>query len=169
MKDVVELGRGRVLASNAELLKWLDRHQKAAVLRNTSMNLDHEVGFASIVYQTCLQLFGEMWKSFNKDRNRPRAWQAKTRENLSRLVLWGDLFDQGRLDACLDRSTEIRDCVLEGFHDIGKTLIEGAIPLGGFAHISVLPLVPLRLPAENKTVGWFLEVSLTNVAGIDLT
>ena len=66
--------------------------------------------------------------------------------------MWGDLFDHGRLDACLDRSTEIRDCVLEGFHDIGKTLIEGAVPLGRFARISVVPLVLLRLPAENKTV-----------------
>jgi hypothetical protein len=130
MKNVTELGRGRALASNAELLKWLDRHQKAAVLCNTSTNLDHEVGFASIVYQTCLQLFGEMWKSFIKDRNRPRAWQAQTRENLTRLVLWADLFEHGRLDACLDRSTEIRDCVLEAFHDIGKTLIEGTVTWG---------------------------------------
>jgi hypothetical protein len=135
------IGRGRALASNAELLKWLDRHQKAAVLRNASTNLDHEVGFAATVYQTCLQLFGEMWKSFNKDRNRPRAWQAKTRENLSRLVLWGDLFDQGRLDACLDRSTDIRDCVLEGFNDIGKTLIEGTVRFGGICSYFCCPLL----------------------------
>jgi hypothetical protein len=153
MKDVVELGRGRAPTSNAELLKWLDRHQKAAVPCNSSTNPDHEVGFVSIVYQTCLQLFGEMWKSFIKDQNRPRAWQAHTRENLTRLALWGDLFEHGRLDACLDRSTEIRDCVLEALHDIGKTLIEGMATLGDFYRISVVPRILLYLPHRQQN-GW---------------
>lgn len=122
----VEPGRSRAPSSNAELLKWLDQHRKATVHRNASTDLDHELGFASILYQTCLQLFGEIWKRLKQDRKRPRASQARTRENLSRLVLWGEFLDHGRLDACLDRSIEIRDCVLGVFHAIGKSLIEGA-------------------------------------------
>jgi hypothetical protein len=134
----MESGQDRTLSSNTALLEWLDRYQNAAGLRSASANLDPELGFASIVYRTCLQLFGEIWKSLNKDRNRPGTWQARTRHNLSRFVLWGDGFDHGCLDACLDRSTEIRDCVLEVLRDIGKTLVEGEVTLRPIASISIL-------------------------------
>jgi hypothetical protein len=117
---------GRALSSSAALLKWLDQHRKASVSRHTLAGLDHELGFASTLYQTVIQLFGEIWKRFNHDRSRPRAWQARTRNNLSRLALWGDSLEHGCLDACLERSREIRDCVLEVFRDICKTLIKGA-------------------------------------------
>ena len=154
----VEPGRARALSSNAELLKWLDRHHKATIHRNTSTDPDHELGFASILYQTCLQLFGEIWKRLRQDRKRPRAWQAWTRDNLSRLVLWGDFLDHGRLDACLDRSTEIRDCVLEVFHNIGKTLIEGANVLRLFG----LSLVLLALLTGIFVIQQYLDRILVN-------
>jgi hypothetical protein len=162
--DEVEPGRGRTLSSSAELIKWLDRHCKATVHRNTSTDLDHELGFASILYQTCLQLFGEIWKRLNQDRSRPRAWQAQTRDNLSRLVLWGDFLDHGSLDACLERSTEIRDCVFEVFHGIGKTLIEGADPLRLFDRVPAFSLVPLALLMDIIIVEHYLDTKLVEVA-----
>jgi hypothetical protein len=79
MKNETELGQGRTLSSNTELLQWLDRNQKTASLRKASTNVDHELGFASIFYQTCLQLFGEIWKSLNKDHNRTRVLRAAHR------------------------------------------------------------------------------------------
>jgi hypothetical protein len=123
----LEVGQGRALSSRAEPLKWLDRNQTGSVLRNASTSLDDNVELVSILYRSCLQLFGAIWRQLNLECDSPLAQQARTRDNLSRLVLWGDLLDHGRLDACLYRATEIRDCVLEALHDIGKALIEGAL------------------------------------------
>ena len=123
----VEPGLSRAPSSSAELLKWLDRNQSESVLRNPSTILDHEAGLASMLYQSCIHMFEAIWKQFKKDHKKTRVQQARTRENLSCLVLWGDQLDLGCLDACLERSTEIRDCVLEALHDIGQTLIDGML------------------------------------------
>ncbi|KAI9810424.1 MAG: hypothetical protein M1832_001351, partial [Thelocarpon impressellum] len=84
---------------------------------------NHAVGFAETLYQACLELFAQLWREILAT---PR-WPADRpkdvlKQSLGRLYLWGEGFEQGRLDKCLEHSDDLRDDVLDLLTEIGTAL-----------------------------------------------
>ena len=51
--------------------------------------------------------------------------QSALREELGRLYLWGEAFENGKLDKALEQSEDLRDTVLEFLCAIGDSIIRG--------------------------------------------
>ena len=126
-------GRGRL--RNAELLKWIDQNKEHFSTPHDASEHE-ELGFVSHLFRACLLLYAAIWKKYCGDRTRTRAQQNRVRENLGRLVLWDDSFGHGRLEFCLETSTELRDIVLEILYNIGRCLTRGLSPYAPPCYIS---------------------------------
>lgn len=51
--------------------------------------------------------------------------QSALREELGKLYLWGEAFENGNLDKALEQSEDLRDTVLEFLCAIGDSIIQG--------------------------------------------
>ncbi len=119
-------GQGRASVSDAKLLTWLEGNSKTSASSHPMpVNDIHNLGFASVLYDACLQVLADIWNICRRDPGTSRSDRALIRESLTRFVLWGDTFGDGRLDACLEQSRELRECVFETFLNIGSTLEKG--------------------------------------------
>ena len=52
------------------------------------------------------------------------SWSHTLEEELEKLYLWGESFENGDLDRALEQSEDLRDIVLELLSAIGDTIIQ---------------------------------------------
>jgi hypothetical protein len=106
------------------LQKWMN-DRSSSILQSPAHHPtdDCELGFVSSFYQECLQLLLQLWKYFQ-----PRLSTTKKRqlqETITRFVLWGSGWSEGRLDFCLDGSVQLRNNVTELLSGLAKALLHG--------------------------------------------
>ncbi|ERF75621.1 hypothetical protein EPUS_04601 [Endocarpon pusillum Z07020] len=114
----------------------IDQSAKNQVTANVNASKNNNLGFTSTFLKACQHLLAEIWKCCSRDQERAVIRQNRVHYDLSRLILWGDLFDSGQLDVCTEKSAEIRDCVLKIFYKIGTTLIKGVLEIEAVASTS---------------------------------
>jgi hypothetical protein len=85
----------------------------------------YDRGFTSTFLNNCQHLLAEIWRCCSQDQRRAVIQQNRIRNNLSRLISWGDSINNEQLDARVNRSAELRGCILEILHKIGTVLIKG--------------------------------------------
>lgn len=103
------------------LYQWLDAssHDNDC----SGFDLSPESGFTASLYQVCLLQLSRLVDSL--------ASSPKTRSKLSlneirgKLVVFGDGFEDGKLDSCINSDSELRGIVLGILYDIGKALTQG--------------------------------------------
>jgi hypothetical protein len=81
-----------------------------------------ECGFVFTLYQECLQLLSQIWKTFRSQFG--RASKRQLQESHTRFVLWGSGWNEGRLDFCLNGSIGLRNNVTELLSDLAKALLQ---------------------------------------------
>jgi hypothetical protein len=114
--------RSRFVESTAEVNDWIEDQQQSSTSDGCKVNPD--VGFASNLFEACLQFFKELSKCY-RDSEHDRAHQNRLRDELAKLILWSDWFEDGKLEYCLQKSQELHDSVVETLHGIGQTLYKG--------------------------------------------
>jgi hypothetical protein len=114
--------RSRFIEPTAEVNDWVEDQQQSSVSEN--LRESPNVGFVSHLFQACLHAFMELSK-YCRNVGRDRAQQIRIRNELANLVLWGDVYEEGKLDSCLKKSQELHDSVVEALHGIGRTLNKG--------------------------------------------
>ena len=108
--------------------EWLDNHPHASSgLNGTLCDNDHDdQGVATRLYSLCLRLLRFLCRhkqNISSRRNRV----SLLKEELGRLYLWGEAFEDGKLDRALEYSDDVRDNVLDSLRDVGKILLRGTV------------------------------------------
>lgn len=97
---------------------------------NQQNNSSFKLGPIWLFYQECQQLLSQLLKQALFSRTRPL--RRKTKESITRFVLWGTGWSDGRLDVCLAGSAQLRNSVIEGLSGIAKALLR-SIVFSGFS------------------------------------
>ena len=83
---------------------------------------DHELGFFSSFYQRCRLLLSEVRK--NSLHRFSGTSKRQFQESISRFVLWGSGWMEGRLDFCLGGSIQLRNNVTELLSGLARALLQ---------------------------------------------
>jgi hypothetical protein len=126
-------------------------------LRSTSCDdsfshhdLAPDSGFAAALYQVCLLQLSRLVDSL---ASLPKPGHKRSfKEVRWRLVVFGDGFEDGKLESCINFDNELRDIVLGILYDIGKILIQGECYIIGLLKFSQLRFQILLL-LNYKQVG----------------
>ena len=125
------------MASGQEyyIQEWLDAQSSTPIaldevgsapadVEPDSQEYDQGLGLATRLYQLGRQGLQQLCR---QDRCVPRlsSSQSALREELGRLYLWGEAFEDGKLDKALEQSEDLRDTVLEFLCAIGDSIIRG--------------------------------------------
>lgn len=105
----------------AHVREWMTEGTAVSQLEKQDSAPRQELGFVSIFYQECQQLLSQVWKIFPGQQG--LASKSQLRESLTRFMLWGAGWNDGRLDLCLGGSTELRVNVTELLSGLAKALI----------------------------------------------
>lgn len=89
---------------------------------NLRPNLHFELGFVTSFYQECQQLLAQIWDTLRSQSSVVPKRQLQ--ESITRFVLWGSGWGEGRLDLCLNGSVEIRNNVIELLSGLAKALLQ---------------------------------------------
>jgi hypothetical protein len=95
------------------LEEWIDG---TTVCRQSTTN-----GFVGSLYESCLQLFASLVPLTTKLTPQSSV-RVILKEELARLLSWGDGFTDGELDRTLEKNPELRSTSLEYLSGIGTTL-----------------------------------------------
>ena len=85
---------------------------------------EHNQGLATRLYQLSRQGLQQLCR---QEEYIPRLnlSQSALKEELGRLYLWGEAFENGKLDKALEQSEDLRDTVLEFLCAIGDIIVRG--------------------------------------------
>ena len=114
--------------------EWLDAES------STPTSLDKEFGFTAADVEPDRQEYSQalatrlyqlgrqgLQQLCRQEGSIPRLnlSQSALKEELGRLYLWGEAFENGKLDKALEQSEDLRDTVLEFLSAIGDSIIRG--------------------------------------------
>ena len=112
--------QGTLSYLDARLRSWIDQSERNQNIISTEHE-HHEI--ATTLYQTCVDLYRGIWDCYRRDGKKSGKFRDQIRDNLSQLLLLGDTVENGRLDACLGYSDDLKECVLDILSHIAETLI----------------------------------------------
>ena len=81
-------------------------------------------GLATRLYQLSRDGLQQLCRQ-NRTAPRLKSTLSALREELGKLYLWGEAFENGKLDKALELSDDLRDTVLEFLCAIGDSIIRG--------------------------------------------
>jgi hypothetical protein len=112
--------QGGIMADSAQLRlqKWI-KDGSSPILQASSQP---ELGFVSSFYQECQQLLSQIWETSRLQLD--DASKRQLQESVTRFVLWGSGWSEGRLDSCLDASIGLRNNVTELLSGLAKALLQ---------------------------------------------
>lgn len=87
----------------------------------------HEAGLATSLYQACSQQLSRLaavWPASSQS-TQDRLRRARLARLRSKVILFGDSFDQGKLEACLNGHDILHTNVIALLYDIGNVLQRG--------------------------------------------
>ena len=114
--------------------EWLDAESSTPIALDedfgfTAANIEsdhdnHNQGLATRLYRLGRQGLQNLCR---QKRNIPQldSSQSALREELGKLYLWGEAFENGDLDKALEQSEDLRNTVLEFLCAIGDSIIRG--------------------------------------------
>ena len=92
-----------------------------------ALDVSPQSGFATSLYTLCLGRLSQLtntWVEHRSSRARSRA-ETRLKEVQRRLYLFGDSFEAGKLESCLNADDELCSATLGLLADIGKILAHG--------------------------------------------
>ena len=114
--------------------EWLDAESSTPIALDEEFGFtaadvepDHDKynqGLATRLYQLGRQGLQQLCRQ-NKNIPRLDSSQSALREELGRLYLWGEAFENRHLDKALEQSEDLRDTVLEFLCAIGDSVTRG--------------------------------------------
>jgi hypothetical protein len=119
VKKIASIIKAGMAADSAQLYlqDWIK--DGSSILQASSQR---EPGFVSSFYQGCQQLLSQIWETYRLKRT--GASKRQLQESLTRFVLWGSGWSEGRLDFCLGGSIELRKNVTELLSGLAKALLQ---------------------------------------------
>jgi hypothetical protein len=109
--------------SQSYLREWMNERTSTSQPKSPHSTADSERGFLLTFYHECLQLLSEVWKGWR--RRLVGASRRQLQESLTRFLLWGSGWEEGRLDFCLNGSLEVRGNVTDLLSSLAKASIQG--------------------------------------------
>ena len=117
-------------AKDGLLRGWLDEHPGTPTQSGGEVLRDHEEhqsGLVTSLYTLSVEQLSTWVAGYSNDL----ACEKRHRRTLSRihgkLLLFGDSFEHGRLESCLNIDDELRQTVLSLLHGIGRILSEQSL------------------------------------------
>ncbi|KAF7514087.1 hypothetical protein GJ744_004412 [Endocarpon pusillum] len=104
-----------VAGKQSHLQNWINDRSS-----NSHPSSHLELGFVTSFYQECRQTLAQIWDASQSQR----TVVPKLQESLTRFVLWGSGWSEGRLDFCLNGSVELRNNVIELLSGLAKALLQ---------------------------------------------
>ena len=112
--------------------EWLRDNDPAAINHVQVPRLYNEKGVAGRLYELCfesLRLFCRKEGRLSLRGEGGKASLMRLRNELEKLYLWGEAFQDGKLDRALKMDEESKSSVLQLLVDVGDLLIQGKISL----------------------------------------
>ncbi len=107
--------------SHSATANWVAKHGNSAL----ADELYSDTNFIEILYKSCLGLFAELWKYAHKSScSLTESQKASLQRDLGSLALFGDGFENGKLDSFLALSDDLRENALEILSGIGDLLLQ---------------------------------------------
>jgi hypothetical protein len=103
------------MTHNDFLEEWIDG---TSICRQTSQTVP---GFVWNIYDSCLQLFIKLVPLVPSIKSRASTVES-FKEQLGRLLAWGDGFEGGKLDETLESAPELKRTILEFLAALGSIL-----------------------------------------------
>ena len=110
----------RVIGKDDRTQAWL--HANPYISANTKDDL----GIAARLYSLCLHVLRQLCRQGERGSSCGNG-TSMLKEELGKLYLWGQAFEDGKLDRALEYSDKVRSNVLESLGDIGGLLLRGKI------------------------------------------
>lgn len=108
---------GAAASRQLRLRNWVN--DRSSILQPSSQL---ELGFVSSFYQECQRLLSRIWKTSRLQL--AGALKRQLQESITRFVLWGSGWSEGRLDFCLNGSVELRNNVIELLSSLAKAQLQ---------------------------------------------
>ena len=106
-----------VAGKHSHLQNWINDRTS-----NLHPSSHFELGFVTSFYEECRQLLAQIWDAFRSQNTVVPKRQLQ--ESITRFVLWGSSWGEGRLDFCLNGSVELRNNVIELLSSLAKAQIQ---------------------------------------------
>ena len=113
------------------LLDWVESNQKhnsVSAADSNDISAEPETGFASHLYQACLELLNQVFTLFFSNDELSSQQKAQLAHSQGRFRLWGDTLQDGKLETCIKVSADLQQNVVELLYYLGKALIKGWLP-----------------------------------------
>ncbi|EXJ86597.1 hypothetical protein A1O3_03550 [Capronia epimyces CBS 606.96] len=110
----------RWLEQSSEAGQTLDRAED-----NFLQSLSPESGYATSLYQVCMRQLSKLCKVQSEKLSPRTRWKPRVQELQLKLYLFGDSFEHGKLESCLNADEELRGSVVGLLLDIGRILTQG--------------------------------------------
>jgi hypothetical protein len=110
------------------LLDWVESNQKhnsVSAADSNDIPAEPETGFASHLYQACLELLNQVFTLFFSNDELSSQQKAQLAHSQGRFRLWGDTLQDGKLETCVKVSADLQQNVVELLYYLGKVLIKG--------------------------------------------
>ena len=111
--------------SEAYTVKWLENSEVDS--EDAPNDHEHETGFPAQLWTRCLAELRSHC-SYREKEGVSKELNAPYWDELARLYLWGEHFEDGRLEVALRPSDELRVNVLELLSGIAKSLLTCQYP-----------------------------------------
>ncbi|ERF75962.1 hypothetical protein EPUS_01328 [Endocarpon pusillum Z07020] len=106
-----------VAGKQSHLQNWINDQSS-----NSHPSSHFELGFVTSFYQECCQSLAQIWDASQTQSTVVPKRQLQ--ESITRFVLWGSGWSEGRLDFCLNGSVELRNNVIELLSGLAKALLQ---------------------------------------------
>lgn len=117
-------------SSETSLLQiWLQEHQSEAQDDQAGTSevrtSEHEAGFVTSLYLICAQQLSRLSRMLVEEAVLKGQRRRCMKHLQGQFQLFGDSFEHGKLESCLNTDDDIRQSVLSLLFEIGKFLSEG--------------------------------------------
>jgi hypothetical protein len=121
------MGKGDDLHTNA-IDEWLDvSHDDGSGSMVGESPLLQEPGLATALYNLSSRQLSRLAAVWPASRMSPADKRRKARLSSlrSRFAVFGDSFEHGKLESCLNADDELRTSIITLLHDVGNVLLSG--------------------------------------------
>ena len=106
------------------LQEWIDGATVETSVEEAHLESDVTIGFAWTLYNHVLELFAKLLPIAARSSSLSQKDIKSLRAALGSLYLWGDTFENGKLELVLEESEDLKESILCSLVDLGRILVE---------------------------------------------
>ena len=107
-------------------LQWIRTRSDTPAESGQDLSVANSEGVATKIYSVLLILLKELQRQYQGIWGKEQCSQLQ--EELHKLYLWGEVFENRELDIVLEYSDDARYTVLNILIDLGRSILKGTIP-----------------------------------------